>query len=337
MHRSSQQSQLKIATAALMSVVLAMLWGCDSNSKQVLNTTQSSRVAWVTDQPESLRWEAICRAVAHKAPQYPFLRNLPPFTPDSASDGVGTPSIANQLALAVGAEAQFVVLWLQGDTAPMEAITAAEQNGVTVVTIDRNIPRDRAANHVDIHLPAAAEQLGRDLSQLSEGRQAFILIHHRDRDPEANRRYARFRTGLSAQSEMVMVGEADATGRDPVAMLNQLLELYPGTALVVTLESDLWLLPEAKSIRDDVRYITLDASPALWPDLKTGRALALIGPVDGEIGEAALSLVADLATSAKRPLPNRVVECRIVSKSNLSEFAAAYAESVGVPPEKLMP
>lgn len=297
------------------------LTGCDGGSPENLDLEEPQQIAWISDRPESVRWEAIRRAAAFKSEAYPFLEHLP----ESKS---GT--VPERIALATQNGADFIVLWHHQDQAPLEAITKAEDNGVEFVTLGRRILRDRASNHVIVNLPAGAERLGRDLGKFAPEHKAFVLLHYRSRDQFSKALYDRFKSGLAAQSSLTLVAEADATQKPAVETLQKMLSQFPSTKFVVTLESDVWLEPQAQRIPKDVRYATLDAPPGLWRDLVSGRAAAFIGPVDGEIAIEAISLTADLVTTTRRPIADRAVDCRIVSSETLKAFAQAYAEAVNL-------
>lgn len=302
---------------------------CRQSTDELVYPDQPEPVAWVTDRPDTVRWEAILRAAQHQVTHYPFLIHSPL---GKAGQGL---SVSEQILQAVDQGATYIVLWHESLPAPLKAITAAEARGVTFITIDREIPRDRPSNHVALRLDAAAEQLGQSISEYAAPRQAFILLHHRGRDAAASERYERFTAGLAAQTEMVQVANLDATEQDPVTVINTSLEQFPNTQLVVTLEADLWLRPAAVTVRPAVRYLSLDAPPALWRDVKSGRCLGLIGLIDGDIAKAALSLISEMATTARRPVPQRSVDYTIVTADNLGQFAADYAESVGLPVAEL--
>jgi ABC-type sugar transport system substrate-binding protein len=313
--------------AFLLSTSLICLspLACRQSQNDLVYPNQPEPVAWITDRPDSVRWEAILRAAQEHVKQYPFL-TYNPLEP-SAQDL----DVSDQILQAVDQGAAYIVLWHDSTPAPLEAITLAESRGVTIITIDREIPRNRPSNHVALRLDAAAEDLGRSLSNYAAPRKAFILLHHRERDDASRERYERFAAGLAAQAELVQVAGIDATGKDPVNLINASLDQFPNTKLVVTLECDLWLRPAAVTVRPGVHYVSLDAPPALWRDVKSGRALALIGLIDGDIAQAALSLISELATTARRPVPQRSVDYTVVTPDNLNQFAAEYAQSVGLP------
>ncbi len=114
-----------------------------------------------------------------------------------------------------------------------------------------------------------------------------------------------------------------------------LLERFPNAGLVVSLDPALWLTPQAGWERDlrqvsgDFRFATLSAAPSLWSRLGTperpGEAAALVGPLDGEIGYAAVEMAAQLLLGASQIVRERAVPCELVTADNLADFARRYA------------
>jgi hypothetical protein len=162
--------------------------------------------------------------------------------------------------------------------------------------------------------------------------------------------YARFSVVARGIPTLALLQERNAaqSGRAPQQLIEEMLGQFPSAELVVTLNPKVWLCrqprftlperagPDGRSEYAN-RFATLGAAPRLWPRLQSGEAAALVGPLDGEIGYAAV----DLAVQGVMLIPNavrrRVIGCEVVTAEKLADFARRYAEAANLDVADLIP
>ncbi len=220
------------------------------------------------------------------------------------------------------------------------AVERIARERVLVVTVGQELDDPRIAAHVGVDLPAAAELLGDNLERVAAGRQSYLLVHEAGRGTLATRCYQRFMEKARRQFAVQLLAEgsaADADGRGD-RVLTDLLKRYPRVGLVVTLDANLWLRPPAGWERDlrglspDFRFATLSTAPVLWSRLGRpggdGQAVALVGPLDGDIGYAAVEAATDALLRHRQGAP-RIIPSELVTPETLADFARRYAEAAG--------
>ena len=103
----------------------------------------------------------------------------------------------------------------------------------------------------------------------------------------------------------------------------------------MTFSPDVWLTARAGWRRElrqrysNFHFATLGAPPILWRQLGTaaarGQAAALVGPLDGDIGFAAVEAVVHILMNPNGPPPNHTIPCELVTSENLVDFARRYS------------
>lgn len=220
------------------------------------------------------------------------------------------------------------------------------QAGLLTVTIGARTDDPSVFGHVAVAWPPAAELLGEQLPKLAGDPPnpnlptvgpSYILIHRRSAGGVDAECYVRFAAAVSRMTLLRAVDVATA-GRPAQQVVADLLSTFPSTRLIVTLDPQPWLdlrprfkLPEAN------RFATLGAAPRLWPRLESGEAAALVGPLDGDIGQTAFNL----AVSGLMRIPEArrypMIPCELITPQTLPDFARRYAEAAGLPLEQLRP
>lgn len=212
---------------------------------------------------------------------------------------------------------------------------------VLLVTMGCNPNDPRVYGHVNVDLEGGAELLGSSVERLAADRRSYVLVHEDGADQLASAVYARFASGIRHQHatdwhllEAVNTAERGNTPADAVV---ELLKTFPHVGVVVTLNPKPWLdtppgwIQDLRGLNARFQFATLTTSPALWGRLGTpalpGTALALVGPLDGDIGYAAVDLVVQALVSEREAVPRRTIPCEVVTAETLVDFARRYAES----------
>lgn len=214
-------------------------------------------------------------------------------------------------------------------------LIAAEK--VLLVTMGQRCPDARIYGHVGVSLPEAAGCLGENLARIAAGRRSYLLLHERGLSAEATECHRRFVAGAQRHYGITALQQENAAegDRSPADLVEELLGRFPHAGLVVTLSPDVWLAARAgwdrrlRQLNRDFRFATLAAPPRLWQQLGTpaepGDAAALVGPLDGEIGYAAVHMAVQALVGTEAPLTYRTIECELVTAENLADFARRYA------------
>jgi len=211
--------------------------------------------------------------------------------------------------------------------------------GPRIVTIGLRLDLD-VFGHVEVGLADAAGVLGQNLANIAPGRRTYVLLHANGGSPLASQMYLRFNSAALEQSGIVRLTErnvvdARASERELVAAM---LAQFPSSALVVTLEPSLWLSrPPEELLGRQRRFATIGAPPTLWGELRSGRAAALVGALDGEIGAQAAELALEAVLDIRREVRTASVRCELVTPETLDDFARRYAESAGLNVAALLP
>lgn len=209
----------------------------------------------------------------------------------------------------------------------------SEQVGAAIVTVGAAIDLPSAYGHVEVNWPGGGDLLGSHLPRMVGDGQSYVLLHDDGLNPHLSTTHARFFVesrlffNVTKLEERTSAFEAQAG----IASLRAMLEKYRNASLVITLMPNVWLAAAPDTLLPpQTNLATLGAMPELWPLLESGRAAALVGPLDGEIGLTALHLAIDAVTGSRRTGAVRLVDCELVTKDSLPDFAARYAEALGM-------
>ncbi len=208
---------------------------------------------------------------------------------------------------------------------------------ILIVTMGERFQDTHVYGYVGADLPGAAERLGDNLPRVAAGRRSYLLLHDSGVTPLATACYQRFGSAMRRQRELTLLQERNAAEgkRSPVEIVEEMMKLFPNAGLLVTLDPDVWLdappgwTVKLREINRGFRFVTLSASPQLWPWLGTpavpGDAAALVEPLDGEIGFAAVEIAVRALASERQSSPTRWIECEVVRPDNLADFARRYS------------
>ena len=252
----------------------------------------------------------------------------------------GDTTTAEALAAKIDARPSAICIFDDGSPTTSTLIKRAVTHADVVVTIGDFNDFDTGSGvygHVSTDLPATIELLAKSIPQLAAERRSFVLAYPGPRDgplPE------RFRSAIGSATEPRLLSESafDAGDRGASASIRRLVDLFPNTSLVVTLAPAPWLeSPPELLLAPNQAFATVGSSPQLWRALREGRAIALAGPLDGDVGATAIQL-AIMGLTAAQPGPVfRAVKCELVTEKTLYDFASRYAASAGVEVGTLLP
>lgn len=314
--------------------LIASFTACSRPGPSAPHAGDPPRLVAVITPPDSSPQTAAIRGGARQcAARYSTVR-VEFFTPTDASEAAYTQSALEALRR----NPRAVCLYVASPEVGTPVAQLLLNGGTMVVTMGTRSFDERAFGHVDANLTGGAEMLGEHLQTIAGEGRTYLLVHERDRSTLGTQCYDRFLLGSRHQYGMTLLDEEPAG--DPSAargVVAQLLDRFRNAALIVTLSPDAWLSnPLPLPWNSNTRFATMPAAPMLWPHLRAGRAAALVGPVDGEIGSLAIELaVQTLAPDVARG-GTRVVPCELVTQRNLDEFAKRYAEAAGLPSAELL-
>lgn len=209
----------------------------------------------------------------------------------------------------------------------VEAIVTA---GVPLITIGLPVNALGVYGHVDADLTGAAEILGKSASKIA-GDRTFVLLHESGRSPIASRLYEQFKLGLRASPTARLLDERNSgvDVRSPVDLIHDMTNRYKSVSLVFSLTAAPWLDPASAKELEGLQFVTLPASQQMWPWLESGQALALVGPIDGDIGRHAVDICYRAIVDPTATGVQRAVVSELVTKEMLADFKRRYLEAIG--------
>jgi hypothetical protein len=246
-----------------------------------------------------------------------------------------TPADLVQQAVAAGAK--IVGLWVTEPKLHVDAERLAEQ-GIQLITL--NAPVDNwNGPQLIVDYTDAVDTLAEDLPNLAPETTSYVLIHQAAANARSAQLLKRFRQAAPQQvvsgqnPRFVRLADYDRSEwPGPVQeLLASILDEYPHVSLIITLDPELWLadLPPVQ-LPPGKRFITLGSAMPLWERLRQGEALALCGPIHGEIGRVFVAMASDAAAPRESPPRRRFVDCETITAANLDAFTARYVEAAGL-------
>ena len=210
-----------------------------------------------------------------------------------------------------------------------------------LVTIGTDYQDQRVYGHVGTDWPRGAGHLAENLRQIAAGRKSYLLLHEDGLSPLATSCYRYFSGVVKHQDDITLLQKRNAAegDRSSAELVEEMLALFPHAGIVVTLDPGVWLnaAPEwdehLRQFNRHFRFATLSTAPQLWSQVGTpaapGEAAALVGPLDGDIGYAAVAMVVRAMLSEREASPRQLIPCEIVTPDTLLDFARRYAEAAG--------
>jgi ABC-type sugar transport system substrate-binding protein len=320
-----------ITTVSLCLVVLA---ACDTRKRpSALQSSKPPQVVALIGPPQSSPQGPAIRSGAEQAAKLLPGVQLVVRTP-AAEGAASMQAVVRDVA---SLNPRVVCLWVSSPEDGTPVAKELQSRGALIVTMGTKILDPLYYGHVDANVAGGAEQIGQQLSAIAGQGRAYVLVHESGRNTLATQCRDRFLLGIEHQIGMTLLEEQNAT-ESPLAMreiVEQLISRFENVSLVVTFSPEAWLGP-GLPLGQANRFTTMPASPALWKHLRSGKAAALVGPLDGEIGSAAIELASRAIAEDKSRGGIRVVRCEVVTAQNLDDFASRYAKAAGVPVADLL-
>lgn len=235
-----------------------------------------------------------------------------------------------------------VCLYVEDVDAARQAAERIAQAGALLVLIGRTIEGVASYGVVEVGWPDGAELLGNALDAVAGARPnpnlphvgpSYVLIHEEGQDETATLIYRRFTSAVRAKATMSLLAEQNATAlkRSARELVEDALRTFPNARLIVTLNPEPWLsLAPRLRLPPQNRFATLSAAPLLWPRLRAGEAAALVGPLDGEVGFAAVEMAVQGLMRVPYAPTRVVIQCALVTRETLDDFARRYAEAADI-------
>jgi len=258
----------------------------------------------------------------------------------SARLDIRTPADTSQRALddevdaALKLEPHAVCLSVADPPIASDAAGRVINAGVPLVTFGAALDVKGVYAHIEWQLAEAAGKLGETLEQLAGTGRNYVLFHRDGASPSDRLCYLRFRLAANEHYSLNQLQEVNfaASSTDGHDEIREAISLFPSTAFVVTLSPAPWLGDRNPRgvLGPDAKFATTLAVPALWPALGRGDALALAGPIDGDIGRYAVELAVAGITNSRPPGRLATVDCEIVTRENVEIFSRRYLSAAGM-------
>lgn len=325
-------------------LAIATLTACDRNPQPTAATRPAARgmrVVVIGPGGEHPQWPGIRGGAERYARAVPAV-SVQCFSPQDAS----AEAVVQTLSEAAGQRPGALCLFLtEGCRHAAGDIAAALHGpgfaGTFLVTMGARLPQVQASGHVGIDWPGAAEQLAAQAPALVPLRRSFVLLHADGVSAGATDCYQRFRSASrrveSESWNLLRELNSASCSTAPKACVEELMALFPHAGLIVALDPAAWHAASPEWERNlirrypQMRFATLSAAPVLWHWLGTpaapGPAAALVGPVDGDLGYAAVQMAVEGRVGTQGSSPPRYLACEIVTPATLPAFARRYADA----------
>jgi ABC-type sugar transport system substrate-binding protein len=329
---------------------VALFIGCGSDRGRTAGgrtLPADTLIAFIGPPSEEANSAAVCGGAQRYAARFPNVQcaMVAPRdeNPTSLSAAIDDALSKNPLAICLYLDNARASQVIERIAEPIERI---RQKGIVLVTIGPQLKNVAIYGQVEVGLPEAAEILAKNVESLlppavNERRErSYALFHADGRDQSASEVYARFITTISDWRSMALLEARNTWSSDqPVQQLiADTLDRFSTVEVIVTLDPDPWLALQPRlRLPARNRFATLAAPPRLWPRLQSGEALALVGPLDGEIGYTAMELAAQGLMVIPDAPTRRVIRCELVTQANLDDFARRYAAAANLDLRELMP
>lgn len=288
-----------------------------------------ARVVVIAPGSAGPRWPAVRAGVRQALGSYEGLRikwrTVTPATPAA---------LAGVLEHEATRTADGVVIYWPArlDSEPLPESFAPDRQ-IVVVIGPRRVPPG-VYGLVRVAWAAGADRLAERLHTLRGDPKSLLLLHRAGCQAWGRRLRDRFMLALGKQGRVALLDEADLCGADDAAgAIRPLVTRFAHAGVLVSLDGRVWDEPGAwQAVPARMPIATLGADPRLWPLMRAGRAVALVGPLDGKIGEAAGALlVSGLADGTPGPHV-RTIECELVRPETLDDFVRRYQQAAATQP-----
>jgi len=309
-------------------IAITALTGCERPPApgEAKNRIENPHVVFVGLPDGDPRWDAVDAGARgliknYEGVRFTVLRPL--------DDSAGAIESACRNAVKEGAHA--VCVWLPRPDESDGAIQVIVQHGAAAITIGPHVRSEAMFAHVQCS----------PLDDVAGESRSYALLHDSGRSPFDTDVYRRFEHGASGAFGLQKLTEAYAGGGNRAQAeesLTEMLSRFPNVGLVVTLDPRIWFAdPEARRLNPSNRYATLGAPPVLWPALRSGRAAALVGWIEADIGRAAADFAIRSLGDNRRTGRLLAILPELVTRETLDDFARRYEAAAGRNPTTSAP
>lgn len=336
-HSRNRHISIDIALTLLQVSFCIALISCNASSAPSGSGSLRGRlIAVVGPQASHPRWPGLRGGALRFQERAPHMRLLVTTPADGSAE-----ALLQTARSLLDQRVHAVCMLIDGCEVAAPALDLFEGQQIPVVAIGLDCGRDTLMGVVEADRTGAAELLGANLQKIAGERHSYILVHEDGRDDVSTNCYQRFQAAVQREYDMQLLRQIAAAGSPDGGRgeLEQTLRDFRHAGIVVTLNAELWTnapagwLLSLRSHNENFRFATTSAAPDLWRYLGTseqpGPAAALVGPLDGELGLAAVEIASELLLGVERRQSQRRIPCQIVTAENLPDFARRYAEAAG--------
>lgn len=316
---------LLLAAVTSQLVFLSTITGCDRvppADSSPPDLPEEPRISFIGTYRADPRWPAIEGGAQRYAARLPKLK-LNFVVPLDAT----LPSVSAAVQEVIASKPHAVCICVEDGPEAVQHVRELSSAGMFVIAVGPSLDSQDANAQVIVDWPDAAGLLGEGLPRIAEGRKSYLLLHENGRRRTATRCYERFKQMTMGHFSLTMLEERNAAdfAGPPGEPVRRMLDDFHNAGLVVTLDPAPWLDGSPESLLSEAnRFATLGASPPLWPSLRNGRAAALVGPIDGDVGYAAMELAMKALIERKRLGVVRLIPMEVVTPATLDDFARRY-------------
>jgi hypothetical protein len=300
-----------------------LLAGCDKPEPGRRFTPQTPlRIAFVGPETPSERWDFIARGALTHARRHGSieLQVLPAaaIQPDGRLSG-DSPQPDALIVSCTAPERQGPAL-----------LQAVSHYGV-IITVGAQVPG--VWGHIQFPAAEASELIARRLPDLLGERRTYVLLHTEGRDGLSDQALRRFEYAARRNYGLRQLAAVNLTQppRPALECLEGLRTEFPSAAFAVILDSESVLMGDPRDWQArGLPFVTLGATPGLWPWVEAGLCRGMTGVVAGDLGRAAVQMAIEAHTPDARPGDFRTVAAEWVDATNLADFSRRFSDAVGL-------
>lgn len=257
-----------------------------------------------------------------------------------APSGPGIPPLLEQLDRALAAQPAAICLFVASEPHARALCDHLQRFDGLLVTVGARPAQVEPFAHVAADWCQGAELLAEAVNASLEklARRSYVLLHADGRSELETNIARRFRSAMARFTRVTLLDQA-ALGasippRSPPEQIADLLAHFRHAGLVVTLDPQPWTAPGLFRLAEPHHFATLGASPALWPRLRSGEAVALVGPRDGDLGRIAIERAVRGLTGDTSARGSVLVPCEVVTADSLDAFRERFERAARPVPTK---
>jgi ABC-type sugar transport system substrate-binding protein len=240
--------------------------------------------------------------------------------------------VLEELERALAPEPAALCVYFGSESLARAAADSLSRYRGVLVTINSAPPGVESFAHVAADWCQGAESLADAINSALEklDRRSFVLLHADGRSELETNIFRRFRSAMSRFTRVQLLDQAvlgtSIPPRSPAEQVAAMLERFRHAGLAVTLDPAPWIAPALYRLEEPQHFATLGASPALWPRLRSGEAVALVGPHEGELGRIAIERAIRGLTGDSDARGSVLVPCEVVTPDTFEAFRAKYEQ-----------